>query len=339
MNQIILNLMVKTFLCLGFVLEGCSQTTLEDQIDDSALANDYEYVAPCAPCQTQASRTAINEGEDNWPTISSGELLKINSLTDYKYELATGAYHNSYWGVKPWWSKNGLDPWSEFPYWGDDYVAPNHRFERCVDDDIRWMCGYSYVVETPENYSEDKKYPLVIFLHGTIESNVGNFQFREGIRKSFFYSEDDPYVYAAPIKLEIDWDSKKISDVIENIKQNMNIDEKRIYLTGLSMGGRGTFIVAADLPDTFAAIMPLSPHHGPYSYVSLANKVKHIPIWMSHGKNDAISSYSMAQKMADSLEANGANIKFESPNSGHWGWESIYSKASNINWLLSWKLE
>ena len=153
MNQIILNLMVKTFLCLGFVLEGCSQTTLEDQIDDSALANDYEYVAPCAPCQTQASRTAINEGEDNWPTISSGELLKINSLTDYKYELATGAYHNSYWGVKPWWSKNGLDPWSEFPYWGDDYVAPNHRFERCVDDDIRWMCGYSYVVETPENYS------------------------------------------------------------------------------------------------------------------------------------------------------------------------------------------
>ena len=119
----------------------------------------------------------------------------------------------------------------------------------------------------------------------------------------------------------------------------MNVDEKRIYLTGLSMGGRGTFIVAADLPDTFAAIMPLSPHHGPYSYVSLAKKVKHIPIWMSHGTNDNISSYNMAKEMSDSLKFYGANIKFESPKSGHWGWEKIYAKDSNINWLLSWKLK
>ena len=55
---------------------------------------------------------------------------------------------------------------------------------------------------------------------------------------------------------------------------NRLVDDERIYLTGLSMGGRGSFIVAADLPETFAAIMPLSPHHGPYSYVPLAKKVK-----------------------------------------------------------------
>ena len=58
-----------------------------------------------------------------------------------------------------------------------------------------------------------------------------------------------------------------------DIKSNLKIDENRIYLTGLSMGGRGTFIVAAGLPQIFAAIMPLSPHHGPFSYVPLAEKV------------------------------------------------------------------
>ena len=105
-------------------------------------------------------------------------------------------------------------------------------------------------------------------------------------------------MFLAPIRLEIDWDAKKIFDVIENIKENVNVDETRIYLTGLSMGGRGTFIVAAKHPDTFAALMSLSPHHGPFSYLPLAEKIKDIPIWMSHGNIDKISSYGLAKKMA-----------------------------------------
>ncbi len=52
-------------------------------------------------------------------------------------------------------------------------------------------------------------------------------------------------MFLAPIRLEIDWDAKKIFDEIENIKENVNVDETKIYLTGISMGGRGTFIVAA----------------------------------------------------------------------------------------------
>ena len=58
---------------------------------------------------------------------------------------------------------------------------------------------------------------------------------------------------------------EKISDLILDVSSNLKIDENRIYLTGLSMGGRGTFIVASELSDTFAAIMPFSPHHTPYS--------------------------------------------------------------------------
>jgi predicted peptidase len=111
----------------------------------------------------------------------------------------------------------------------------------------------------------------------------------------------------------------------------------RIYLTGLSMGGRGTFIVAAQEPDIFAALMPLSPHHGPFNYLPLAEKIKDIPIWMSHGDIDQISSYDLAKKMADTLHSYGANIKFRTEqNVGHWGWDAIYSDSSAVNWLLSW---
>ena len=122
---------------------------------------------------------------------------------------------------------------------------------------------------------------------------------------------------------------------VVHIKDNLNVDENRIYLSGLSMGGRGTFIVAADKPNLFAAIMPLTPHHGPYSYLSLAKKVKHLPIWMSHGNKDKISSYEIAKKMADTLTYMGANIKFRTEkNVGHWGWNNIYSDSVAINLSL-----
>ena len=289
LSNIVWNL-IFPFLFITFILIGCSKKSPSNEVVKISLVTDYSYIQPCPPCQTEASISKINEGKNSWPTINPGELLKINSLIDYNYELTLGAYPNSYWNISPWWSNNRSDPWSNFPFWGENYVSPNHNFDECVNDELRWRCGYSFIVETPKNYNETKQYPLVIFLHGSVESNAKSFEYREGIRNSFFNPIDDPFIYAAPIKLEIDWDSKKISDVIENIKKNMNVDETRIYLTGLSMGGRGTFIVAADLPDTFAAIMPLSPHHGPYSYVSLAKKVKHIPIWMGRGTNDIISS-------------------------------------------------
>ena len=149
-------------------------------------------------------------------------------------------------------------------------------------------------------------------------------------------SESDSYLFLTPIRLKIDWDAKKIFDVIENIKENVNIDQTRIYLTGLNMGGRGTFIVAAQQPDTFAALMPLSPHHGPFSYLPLAKKIKDIPIWMSHGDQDKISSYRMAYQMKNELKKYGADITFNTINGGrHCCWHSVYEDPEVIKWLLS----
>ena len=102
------------------------------------------------------------------------------------------------------------------------------------------------------------------------------------------------------------------------------------------MGGRGTFIVAAELPDYFAAIMPLSPHHAPYSYVHLAEDVAHLPIWLSHGDADSVSSYEMAVEMAQELQDLAAEIEFHTVIDGeHEGWFSIYSDPVAMEWILS----
>ena len=158
------------------------------------------------------------------------------------------------------------------------------------------------------------------------------------LRDQIHMPTDDPYIYIAPIKLEVDWDAKKVQDVLEDVKSHLNVDDDRVYLTGLSMGGRGTFIVAAQLPDYFAGLMPLSPHHGPYSYLQLADKVAHLPIWMSHGDIDWTSSYDLAVQMANALEEEGATIVFRTEEGiGHWGWGNIYGESEVMEWLLSWE--
>ena len=66
-------------------------------------------------------------------------------------------------------------------------------------------------------------------------------------------------------------------------------------------------------------------------------EVKDIPIWMSLGLYDNVSSYYMAKEMADSLTLYGAEIKFKTLSIGHWGWNEIYSDSDAINWLMSWR--
>jgi predicted peptidase len=233
--------------------------------------------------------------------------------------------------------KEGRDPWTDDPIWGDGYIEPNLNFNSCVNDNLRWKCGYSYVLRFPENFKKNKKYPLVVFLHGGINSDPRRLNGRVLTVNNFFIPENDQYIIASPIKLGIDWSPKKIQDVIADIESQLKIDKKRIYLTGLSMGGRGTFIVAAELPDLFAAIMPLSPHHTPYSYLNLASKVSHLPIFLHHSTNDKTSKFSVAEKMSEELKKLNANVVFDVGEFGHSGWNKIYKNPENINWLLSKK--
>jgi len=290
----------------------------------------------CPPCEVIAnSDMEITSIKSSWPKIKNKSIVKINSLTNILYENQDDYWEQ--WKRPSWWMKEGRDPWTEDPIWGDGYIEPNLNFNSCVNDNLRWKCGYSYVLRFPENFKKNKKYPLVVFLHGGINSDPRRLNGRVLTVNNFFIPENDQYIIASPIKLGIDWSPKKIQDVIADIESQLKIDKKRIYLTGLSMGGRGTFIVAAELPDLFAAIMPLSPHHTPYSYLNLASKVSHLPIFLHHSTNDKTSKFSVAEKMSEELKKLNANVVFDVGEFGHSGWNRIYKNPDNINWLLSWK--
>jgi len=291
------------------------------------------------PCKILANENGENLGLKKWPKIKENQTLKINSLINYQYETKDSELNLNWFSRRyPWWSNIKNDPWSEYPLFGENFIEPKLNFNKNINDDLRWKCGYSYIIDIPKKFKKNKKYPLVIFLHGGIDANQKKFLLREGQRKSFYMNEEDPYIIAAPIKLGWDWDPKKIIDIIQDISKNIKIDKNRIHLTGLSMGGRGTFIIAAEYPEIFASIMALSPHHTPYSYLSLINKIKDLPILISHGNMDTTSSYEIAEEMYKGLKKMGSRVTFKSRiGFGHWGWESFYSNRKNISWLLSWK--
>ena len=301
------------------------------------LFNSYlSFGQDCPPCEVIANPDMeITSIKSSWPKIKNKSIVKINSLTNILYENQDDYWEQ--WKRPSWWMKEGQDPWTEDPIWGDGYIEPNLNFNSCVNDNLRWKCGYSYVLRFPENFKKNKKYPLVVFLHGGINSDSRRLNGRVLTVNNFFIPENDQYIIASPIKLGIDWSPKKIQDVISDIESQIKIDKKRIYLTGLSMGGRGTFIVAAELPDLFAAIMPLSPHHTPYPYLNLSSKVSHLPIFLHHSTNDKTSKFSVAEKMSEELKKLNANMVFDVGEFGHSGWNKIYKNPDNINWLLSWK--
>ena len=252
------------------------------------------------PCNTTASEGLNPTGNPTqWPEHQGGMWLAVDGLTDISYDTT-------------------------------DY---NNESEIIVDQRLDWMCGYTYSVKIPPAYNSSQSYPIFLFLHGEVFDSVF---FNNFLTNNFHMPEDDKYIIVRPSKLELDWDPKKTLDVLEDVKSNLNVDDDRVYLTGLSMGGRGTFIVAAALPDYFAAIMPLSPHHQPYSYLPLAEEVAHLPIWMAHGTADNTSSYEMAAQMAENLTQLGANITFVSIiDGGHGGWFSIYIDPTPMEWILS----
>ena len=106
------------YLSFLFFFIGC-----DEEIE--IIEAQQEQTVLCPPCEIDASKDQINSVTTPWPDFKAGDLIKINSLTQLKYEQPIGAYPNSHWNIKPWWKNRGTDPWSEYPYWGDNYVQPN----------------------------------------------------------------------------------------------------------------------------------------------------------------------------------------------------------------------
>jgi predicted peptidase len=204
--------------------------------------------------------------------------------------------------------------------------------------EISQVYDVNYLLYLPEDYFQaSKKWPLVLFLHGSGERGTDiNIVKRNGPPMLVEEGYKFPFILITPQCPErTSWDNKLLLSLLEDIELKYNVDKDRIYLTGLSMGGSGTWSFAIEYPKIFAAIVPISGGGEPDDVCAL----KDVPVWVFHGEKDDVVPIKEDSDMVDALRQCGGNVKFTIyPQVGHGAWVEAYNNPELYNWLLSHSL-
>jgi predicted peptidase len=199
---------------------------------------------------------------------------------------------------------------------------------------------FYYVEYLPKNYDPTKEYPLVLFLHGAGERVQDPHQamFHGYMKYVREQGKEYPFIFIAPQCIgNAYWGSytESLSAFLDFILETYAVDRRRVYLTGLSMGGTGTWMFAMARPNTFAAIMPVC---GSGIYWNVANLLK-TPIYMVHGDCDTCVPISGSVEMLTSINSRGGNAKLKiCYGVGHDAWNYAYTDDSLLEWMLSQRL-
>jgi predicted peptidase len=199
-----------------------------------------------------------------------------------------------------------------------------------VSDDLRPV----YWLYLPEKYDADKeaKWPLLLFLHGAGERGEDPQRVKIHGPPKLADKKAFPFIIVSPqVAPDKRWRAESLGTLLDEVISKHHVDKDRVYVTGLSMGGAGTWSVAAAYPDRFAAIVPICG----FGRAEIAEKIKHLPIWVFHGAKDKAVTLERSQEMVDALKAAGAEPKFTIyPDAGHDSWTETYNNQEVYDWLL-----
>ncbi|HUM06858.1 MAG TPA: prolyl oligopeptidase family serine peptidase [Terriglobales bacterium] len=218
--------------------------------------------------------------------------------------------------------------------------------------------AYRYQVYVPVDFATQKKWPVILFLHGSGErGSDGLVQTDIGIGHAIRSRRGKaPFVVVMPQCGENknwnnpDMQAQALAALDASIKE-FHGDRNRIYLTGLSMGGFGTWDIAAKYPGRFAALVPIcgglrisgeakAQPDAADPYAEVAKRVGKTPVWIFHGEADQSVPVEQSRRMAEALKAAGANYKYtEYPGVGHNSWDQAYAELELVPWLLAQSLK
>jgi len=199
-----------------------------------------------------------------------------------------------------------------------------------------------YRIMLPEGYRADDKteYPLVLFLHGAGERGNDNAkQLVHGANEFAKPANRQKYpaiVVAPQCPSGSFWtrEVKSLQSLVDSVRKDYRIDARRIYITGLSMGGFGTWSLIAEQPGLFAAAAPICGGGS----TELAGKLVNLPIWVFHGDADTVVKPDLSRNMVKAIEKAGGKPKYtEYPGVGHDSWTQTYANPEFIAWLFSQK--
>lgn len=224
----------------------------------------------------------------------------------------------------------------------------------------------NYRIMYPPRYDVNKKYPVILFLHGAGErGNDNNKQLTHGARlfaDSMNRAKYPAFVIFPQCPEEKTWATLKretipgadslgkfmfidapnpgkplelVINLIDSIASTPQVDKKRIYVGGLSMGGMGTFEILWRKPTFFAAAMPVCGGGDPAKVTTYA---KNFPVWVFHGDSDKVVPVSNSRLMVNSLKAAGARVKYsEYPGVGHDSWTPAFAEPGLLEWMFDHK--
>ena len=209
---------------------------------------------------------------------------------------------------------------------------------KTLSKNISKNISVDYVLHFPDNYKKEKHdWPLIVFLHGSGER--GNDLSKLSIHGPLKYVENgnklDAVILAPQCPEKEIWDMDVLTTLIKEVVLKHRINFTRVYLTGLSMGGYGTWELALEHPEMFAAIAPICARVD-YVFLENASKLKDKPLWVFHGAKDQVVPVSNSERMVQALKNAGGNPKFIIfPEEGHDSWSKPYSDPEFYAWLLS----
>ena len=204
--------------------------------------------------------------------------------------------------------------------------------------------SYNYLAYTPQKYNDDttQAWPLIIYLHGgTSRGNDLNKLYASGIPDQIYRGREFPFIIIAPqCPIHHRWSTDNwFENFYKEITTKYRIDIDRVYLTGVSLGGAGTWYLAIKYPDKFAAIAPMSgfTHHLGFIEKNIYN-LTDIPIWAFHGQIDKKVQFEDTKRIIRLLESKSDKIKYTLPTDvGHWIHWMVYPGQELYEWFLKHK--
>jgi predicted peptidase len=195
-----------------------------------------------------------------------------------------------------------------------------------------------YQLFLPSGYAEgDKDWPLILFLHGRGESNGPLSLVKKWGPPLIVESTPDfPYIVVSPQcpaddRWSSDGQQALLAALLDEVVKQYRVDADRVYLTGLSMGGYGSWTLAAAHPDRFAAVVPICGGGDP----AKAAELKNLPIWVFHGDQDKAVPLERSQEMVAAIQkAGGTQVRFTTlEHIGHNSWSAAYATPELYGWL------
>ena len=213
--------------------------------------------------------------------------------------------------------------------------------------------SYAYQVYVPRTYDDRSTWPVILFLHGAGErGDDGLIQTEVGLGRALRQFPDRyPAIVVFPQAPEDSlWQGTSAEMAMAALEQTMDeyrVDMSRIYLTGLSMGGNGSWYLGYHYADRFAAVAPICAWVGtseflpptipdvPDPYAAVAARLGGTPVWIFHGEADGVVPVDESRAMFRALQDAGGPVKYsELPGTGHNAWDAAYASPSFATWLF-----